>query len=455
MNLKKSDNATLEQLRCQDDINYFATNYCLTEKKIRDGALIKTEIVPFPKYDYLRELLNSLHSPGNTIDEKSRQMLWSWAAMVDSLHCLIFDDSYSEKVISRKENLVDDGGMNATTDSLFGRLFFMWGKLPLFLKAPLVFNSLKITNTLNGSFLKGESTNVKAGRGGVYNKVKADEWAYCDNSESIFAGLHSACPNNKKFGSTPNGKGNNFARLRFTDAKETGFRVNTWHWKMNPEKTHDWYKQEVKGLTREQVAREYEISYSGSVEGQVYYNFDISHIIDLEYDPRLPLYTAWDFGIGDPTAIIWLQINPLGDILVIDEFELSEQEPPYYAKLVNDKYDRKYEEHIGDPAGRARGITLQSWVTWLKGFDVNIKTPAVHTYEDRIMVTRSIMPRLYVSKKCVLFQDRISNYRFPVDDIGRPTSDKPVHNWASHMMTALEFFATWKWPLKRNSAWAY
>jgi hypothetical protein len=175
----------------------------------------------------------------------------------------------------------------------------------------------------------------------------------------------------------------------------------------------------------------------------------------LEYDPRLPLYTAWDFGIGDPTAIIWLQINPLGDILVIDEFELSEQEPPYYAKLVNDKYDRKYEAHTGDPAGRARGITLQSWVTWLKGFDINIKTPAVHTYEDRIMVTRSIMPRLYVSKKCVLFQDRISNYRFPVDDIGRPTSDKPVHNWASHMMTALEFFATWKWPLKRNSAWAY
>ena len=436
---------------CKADPWYFATKYCLTEKKIRDGALIKTDVVPFPDYPYLRQMLNSLHAPGNTLDEKSRQMLWSWAAMVDSLHCVTFEDSYSEKIISRKENLVDDGGSNATTDSLFGRLHFMWERLPSYLKAPLNFNNLKITNEVNGSFLKGESTNVKAGRGGVYNKIKCDEWAYCDNSESIFAGLHSACPNNKKLGSTPNGKGNNFARIRFAPPDSTGFQVNTWHWRMNPEKTQAWYDKEIKGLTREQIAREYEISYAGSVEGQVYYNFDQSHIIDLEYDKRLPLFTAWDFGIGDPTSILWLQINPLGDILIIDEFELNEEESPYFADLVKGKYGNKYDDHVGDPAGKARGVTKKSWVSWLAEHGIQIKTPWVHTYDERILATRKIMPRLYVSKKCVLFQDRISNYRFPVDDEGRPTADKPIHNWACHMMTALEFFATWKYPLRHDT----
>jgi hypothetical protein len=437
-----------EYLRCEKDICHFATKYCLTEKKLRSNALNSTIIEPFPDFPYLRELLLSLHGVGNTLDEKSRQMLWSWAAMIDSLHCLTFQKSYSEKVLSRKEELVDDGGMNSTTDSLFGRLRFMWNGLPAFLRQDLVFNSLRVVNQNTGSFVKGESTNKKATRGGTYSKVKADEWAFCDNSESIFSAIKSACPNNIKFGSTPNGKGNNFARLRFGDSNDTGFKTNTWHWRLNPEKTQAWYDNEIKGLTKEQVAREYEISYEGSVEGRVYYAFDFSkQVVDLEYNKDLPLFTAWDFGLGDPTSIIWLQVNPNGEIYVIDEYELNEEEAPHFAKIVTGKYSNKYEEHIGDPAGQARGVTKKSWISWLMELGVWIRTPSNHTIDERITATRRIIPRLYVSKKCTLFQDRIANYKFPTDDEGRPTGDKPIHNWASHMMTALEFFVTYKYPL--------
>lgn len=444
------DLAFADWLKCERDICHFAFTHCKTEKKIRDGMFIKTETTQFPKYPYLVKMIKSLNSPGNCLDEKSRQMLWSWAAMIDSLHGLLFRPGYSEKIISRKENLVDDGGMNSTTDSLFGRLRFVWENLPPHLKAPIIFNNLKIVNPLNGSHIKGESTNVRAGRGGVYDKIKADEWAYCENSEAIFGGLHSGCPNNKKFGSTPNGKGNNFARLRFSPPSESGYRINTWHWKLHPEKNLEWFTNETRGLTKEQIAREYEISYAGSVEGQVYYNFDFSHVVDLEYDETLPLFTAWDFGISDPTAIIWIQLNPNGEIRIIDEFELNEEEAPYFAKVVAGKYGNKYFEHIGDPAGKARGVSKKSWASWLAEFGIHIKYPWIHSMDERILATRKIMPRLWVSKKCVLFQDRIANYRFPVDATGIPTSDSPIHNWASHMITALEFFATYKFPLKKN-----
>jgi hypothetical protein len=439
-----------EWVKCGRDIKHFAFNYCLTEKRIHNGPFIKTEVMPFPRYPYLEEMLDSLNRPGNSLDEKSRQMLWSWAAMIDSLHGITFGDHYSEKVISRKEDLVDDGGARSTTDSLFGRLRFVWENLPPVLKAPLIFNDLKIVNPLNNSFIKGESTNKKAGRGGTYSKVKCDEWAYCDNSESIYAGLHSACPGNKKLGSTPNGKGNNFARIRFMDPEASGFRMNSWHWKRHPERNQAWFIKETKGLTREEIAREYEISYSGSVEGQVYYNFDISHIIDLPFNPALPLFTSWDFGIADPTSIVWIQLNPNGEIYIIDEYEMNEEEAPHFAAIVKKRY-QKYFEHIGDPAGKARGVTKKSWASWLGELGIIIKYPWGHDYGERILATRRIMPKLYVSKKCVLFQDRIANYRFKTDTDGSPIKDEPIHNWASHMMTALEFFAAYKFPVRKNT----
>jgi hypothetical protein len=37
--------------------------------------------------------------------------------------------------------------------------------------------------------------------------------------------------------------------------------------------------------------------------GQIYHMFDFSKQVGkYEYDPELPLYCGWDFGIGNPTA---------------------------------------------------------------------------------------------------------------------------------------------------------
>jgi len=181
----------------------------------------------------------------------------------------------------------------------------------------------------------------------------------------------------------------------------------------------------------------------------VYYNFDLSHVIHKDYDPALPLFTAWDFGLADPTAIIWIQVNPNGEIYIIDEYEMNEEEAPHFALIVKNRYP-KYDLHIGDPAGAARGVSKKSWISWLGELGLKVVYPWKCDYAERITATRKIMPRLYVSKKCVLFQDRLANYRFPVDATGSPTSDKPIHNWASHMITALEFFSVYKYPLKKN-----
>jgi len=440
-----------EYFKCKKDIFYFATHYCITEHKIYNGDgqyITKEELVP--PYEYIKDMLWKFHKTGNQLHEKSRQMMWSWLAMVDTLHALIFQEGYSEKVISRKETLVDDGGANSTTDSLFGRLRFIWKRLPSFLKPPLVFTYLRVVNPITNSFVKGESTNTKAGRGGTYNKIKADEWAFVENGETIFAALKGACPNNIKLGSTPNGKGNNFARLRF--GKNTGFEVSSYHWSLNPEKTQEVIKRETAGMTPTEIAREYELSYEDSVEGKVYYMFDAQkQIVKLEYNPNLSLFTAWDFGTADPTSILWIQENPNGEIYIIDEYENNNQEPPFYADIVKKKPYKQREADIGDPAGKARGVSMKSWISWLAEEGIHIRTPKVMSYTDRITTTRRIIPRIYVSDKCTHFLDAINNYKFPTDGAGRILSDKPIHNWASHAMTALEFYAGYRHPIRQGT----
>ena len=436
-----------EYVDAREDIVTFATQWCKTEKKNR--ATNTTGIELFPTFPYLIELLKSLNGIGNTIDEKSKQMLWSWSAMIVALYKVLFQDSFSCKILSRKEALVDDGGINSTTDSLFGRLRFVYNHLPDEMRLPLEFSHMKIVNRKTDSFVKGESTNAEAGRGGTYSMVIADEWAFVQNSESINAAISNACPNNRKYGSTPNGRGNNFARLRFDP--ESGFKVNTWHWKMNPEKNvPGWYEQETRSLTDEQRASELEIDYSGSVHGRVYYMFDqVKQVCAIEYDPRLPLYTAWDFGIADPTAIIWLQVHPSGEIWIIDEYEQTEQEPAHYKRIVLGKPYGPRVEDIGDPAVHSRGANMQSWFSLLIP-EIRIQTPPSMSYKDRIITTRALIPRLRVAKHCVKFQERIANYRYPTNDIGGVVDDsKPIHDWASHMMTALEFFACRKYPVQR------
>lgn len=442
---KKAEEELQKQLeefvKCSQDIHYFATHYCFTAKKTKDNyGQQNIQVVLYPEYGYLKKLLMSINETGNTIDEKSRQVMWSWSAMIDSLWNLIFTSNYSEKVISRKEILVDDGGAASTIDSLFGRIRFMYDRLPSFLKPPLEFSTLKITNKATSSYIKGESSNAFAGRGGSYTKVKVDEASFIDNGESIFASIRPACPTNIKLGSTPNGKGNFFARLRFD--KDSGFHVNTWHWKDNPDYSQEWFEESTRGYTEEQIAREYEIDYSGSVSGRVYWNFDgITQVKKLSYNKLLPLYVSLDPGIADPTAIIWLQKHPTtNEVYVIEEFQTNNKPMDWYADLIKSKYNNNYQEIICDPAGKQRSVTKESVYSLFIKKGLRLSFPWQVDFANRIEITRQVIPSLYVDKRCTLFLDALNNYRFPTNDVGEPISEKPLHDRYSHIMSAFEFF---------------
>ncbi|UCF97270.1 MAG: hypothetical protein JSV89_19165 [Spirochaetaceae bacterium] len=102
------------------------------------------------------------------------------------------------------------------------------------LKADLAFKFRYIRNLLSGDYLVGENAHPDAGRGGTYKIGIWDEAAASEKSGRVIMAFHQAC-HSRVYNSTPRGRGNLFARLRFD--QESTVKIVTLHWSAHPEKS--------------------------------------------------------------------------------------------------------------------------------------------------------------------------------------------------------------------------
>jgi len=304
--------AVREFLRCQKSLSYFAFRHCFSvHVDDKSGLPVWRK---FPRYDFLVEFFRDVQEPSNTLVEKTRQMLMSWAWMVVFLWDITFKKNWGNMLLSRRKTEVDDGGAVSSHDSLLGKVRHLWLALPPYLQPPLQFHYMVVRHIALNSYIRGEVGTVKAGRGRATKRALMDEAAWVDNSEAIFTGIRQAAKNGTILTSTPNGTANVFARIRFD--QHTTFKRFTFHWTRHPEKSaglyctcgwradpasptppvdqlqahpcgnrlktpsfgpeprSPWYNHEVRDMTPEQVASELDISYEKSRRGRVYGAFD-------------------------------------------------------------------------------------------------------------------------------------------------------------------------------------
>lgn len=457
----------LEKRKCGNDPFYFACQYCYTLDS--DDAASPRKL--FPKYDYLKTVFDALSKREDVHIEKSRQMLVSWTVMIFFLHQILFKKNRQILVVSSKQENVDDSGANSTPQSLLGKARYCYMNLPKFLRETsgkaLNFKNLQINNTVNGSSLRGESSSPNAGRGGNFHYALLDEAAFIPNSEAVFTSARLACKKALVICSTPNGKGNIHWRIKYGQA-ETGFRFLRLHWSGHPERDGGWYEKRCKSMTSEEISRELDIDYEGSAAGRVFSEFDYSkHVAPyrLIYDPNLPLYTAWDFGIGDPTAILFLQADEDENIRVIDEYENSGKDSSFYAEQVQrivmswgfgaaDAHNIiANAQHFGDPAGFSRGPRLESWIGDLnQRLGISMQAKRGISKMEKINRVKYILKqgKLLISPHCSHFIEAVQNYVLETDRYGKVTGEKPVHNWASHINDAFQEFCVNRFPRNQS-----
>jgi hypothetical protein len=201
--------------------------------------------------------------------------------------------------------------------------------------------------------------------------------------------------------------------------------------------------EEYKKLGEDYFSQEILAQYKKPV-GLVYkeWNYETNYK-DIEYDPNLPLHITWDFGVNDPTSIIWIQPNG-AETRVIDYYEATDASIEHFVSVVQAKPYKKADLFTGDPAGKARTLTTgTSPIEILATKGINIRTKDGITIPDQIRQAHSKIPGLFVSKKAVGFKDCLLNYRYPAKSttLVNQENEIPIHDKWSHAMRAFEYWA--------------
>jgi hypothetical protein len=478
-----------EWMSCGMDLVYFATHYCVTAEEDPDTGVITEALVP--SYPYVTdEILANFATPQDVLVEKTRQMLVSWLLCVTFLWDLLFDMSGGHNLmLSRKEKEVDDGGDASTRRSLLGKIRFMYSRLPRWMRVRMAegkggvverdvleFKLMRVHNPETGSTCVGETANPEAGRGGTWRRVGGDEFAFIPKSFQVYTAFQSGCKRGKMLVSTPNGRDNMFAVIRFTtDPPVSGFKLLTVHWTKHPDRDEEWYEKEKAKLpSKVKVAQELDINYDVSLSGKVYDLFNGALQIDprLAFDPSRPTYVGWDFGTGCPTAIVWMQETVLGPV-VLDSAEFEGTKDEEIAKAYLNRFDPSWPgywgldsvaQNRGDPAGKQRSHDLTSWVTKLRSISTRLlkvdpeKYPGakpivilgghVYSLAERTVCGQLAMKKVRVHSRARSFLDAIQARRFPTDDQDRVVGDIPIKDWTSHTCEAWEYICQYVYPLR-------
>jgi hypothetical protein len=118
---------------------------------------------------------------------KSREMGASWIYLFVELHACQFTRDYQARLLSRKEDLVDD---QRNPDSLLWKVRYMIRTQPAWMRPVTDDVFMRIAFPATGSAMIGESTNAYAGAGGRSQSMGVDEAAKVDILKIIHEDTH-------------------------------------------------------------------------------------------------------------------------------------------------------------------------------------------------------------------------------------------------------------------------
>ncbi len=253
------------------------------------------------------------------------------------------------------------------------------------------------------------------------------------------------------FISTPRGR-NHFFRLAEYAKKDPA-----WHMKKLAVRETGVISPEIIERERRELAAERGDDEADNIINQEYYcDFDAAipgsyygkalakaekegRIGSIPYDPRFPVQTWWDLGIGDPTGIWFVQL--IGQwIHVIDYYENSGAGADHDARVLLNEKDYSYDSHIlpHDADQREWGNNGLSRVAMLKNLKIRpCRVMPQASVDDGINAVRALLPRCkFDAEKCERGLDAMRQYQKVWDDEKRCFSLKPLHDWTSHAADA-------------------
>ena len=243
-----------EYIRCQQDPLHFVTEH-IKIVSVDEG------LIDFNVRDYQEDMINRFHNERFVICKMARQSGKSTTILAYLLHYILFNENVSVAVLANKK---------ATAMELLGRLQLAYEHMPKWLQqGVLIWNKGNI-ELENGSKILASSTSGSAIRGGSFNIIFLDEFAFVPHniSEEFFSSVYPTISSGKTtkvfIVSTPNGM-NMFYKL-WTDAeeKQNDYSPISVHWSQVPDRDLEWKDKTIRNTSERQFQQEFECSFLGS-----------------------------------------------------------------------------------------------------------------------------------------------------------------------------------------------
>jgi len=261
-NLKKAntqiewtEDIIVEFLKCKSDPVYFARNYI----KI---VSLDHGLVPFDMYPFQEKLIQNFHDQRFNICKMPRQTGKSTTCVSYLLHYAVFNDNVNVAILANKASTARD---------LLGRLQLAYENLPKWMQQGIISWNKGSLELENGSKISANSTSSSAVRGGSYNVIFLDEFAFIPNhiADDFFASVYPTISSGQStkviIVSTPRGM-NHFYRMWHDAEKGKNEYVPTdVHWSEVPGRDIVWKEQTIANTSEQQFKVEFECEFLGSV----------------------------------------------------------------------------------------------------------------------------------------------------------------------------------------------
>lgn len=244
-------------------------------------------------------------------------------------------------------------------------------------------------------------------------------------------------------------------------------------WKLNEiaKRTPDWFHQHLtietagaldvektiaaeraEGMPEELIRQEWYCDFNaaliGSVFGDLFERIEAEGRTEAFNHPDEGIYTSWDLGIADATAIWFWRIRGSG-LEFVDHLEDSGKPLSFYMDALDAKpyqYVRHYLPHDARARTLVSGVSVQDEMNRRYGHGKVAICPGL-TLPDGIQATRKLLqnPNTRFHARCdvkplendVRPFEAIRNYHYEWDEDAKVLAKKPFHDWSSHTADAL------------------
>ena len=261
-NLKKANTAIeftqeqiIEFLKCKEDPVYFARNYI----KI---VSLDHGLVPFSMYPFQEKLIQNFHDNRFNICKMPRQTGKSTTCVSYLLHYAVFNDNVNIAILANKASTARD---------LLGRLQLAYENLPKWMQQGIISWNKGSLELENGSKISSNSTSSSAVRGGSYNVIFLDEFAFIPNhiADDFFASVYPTISSGQStkviIVSTPRGMNHFYRMWHDAEKGKNEYKPTDVHWSEVPGRDLEWKEQTIANTSEQQFKVEFECEFLGSV----------------------------------------------------------------------------------------------------------------------------------------------------------------------------------------------